>query len=87
MRNAEIRTGSVDEEKIGTANGLCQSPNCDDLFEDGTSSFTDDGNSKVSVISKAELDAYGLTGSENIELVPRQTKYLSWHRKHKYIGK
>lgn len=77
---------SVDHEKIDIANGLCLSPNYDGLFEDGVISFNDDGSIIICSLSKHEMDAYGLTGNEKIDLLPEQKKYLAWHRANKNLN-
>ncbi len=78
---------SVDAEKVDIANGLCLSPNYDGLFEDGAISFNDDGTIIISsCLSESEKLAYGLIGSEVVQIIPEHKKYLAWHRDNKFVN-
>ncbi|EIJ0966783.1 TPA: HNH endonuclease [Vibrio vulnificus] len=74
---------SKNNEKVDIANGLCLSPNYDCLFEDGYIGFKDDGSIIIRGLSEAEMSAYGLVGTEVIEVASGQTQYLNWHRANK----
>lgn len=74
---------SKNNEKIDIANGLCLSPNYDCLFEDGYIGFNDDGSIIIRGLSEGEISAYGLVGTELIEVARGQEQYLTWHRANK----
>ncbi|MFD1009548.1 HNH endonuclease [Oceanisphaera ostreae] len=73
---------SENHEKLDILNGLCLSPNYDGLFEIGLISFNDDG-TIITRLTEYDMDAYGLNGTEKIEVEILQSKYLAWHRENK----
>ncbi len=72
-------------EKTDLRNGICLSPDMDGLFENGDISFNDDGSILIGLgLTKLELQSYGINGKEVIEINSSYSKYLNWHRKHKF---
>ena len=83
---AHIKPWSLcdDREKVDTNNGISLSPNMDGLFEDGSISFSDNGQLIASPeLSADEMVAYKLTGLERITVHEGQQIYLKWHRDNK----